>query len=229
MSEKHILIIDDDVDLSFVITDMLECYGYKVTCAEDSESAFELLENNNYHLILLDINLPDGTGFELCKELRRVSTVPVLFASARTSEDDRVTGFDIGGDDYLPKPYSMKELLSRVNALIRRTYGFQEQEKIVTFGTVSVNITSRTVTRDGDVVALSLREFDLLAYLCEHKNTALSKEKLIAEVWGAFSMVEPSTLTVHIRWLREKLEENPAQPKYIKTVYKVGYMLEVKE
>lgn len=229
MQEKHILIIDDDADLSFVISDMLEGYGYTVTCAEDSESAFELLEDNTYHLILLDINLPDGTGFELCKELRRVSTVPVIFASARTSEDDRVAGFDIGGDDYLPKPYSMKELLSRVNALIRRTYGFQEQEKVVVFGNVLVNITSRTVTRNGDAVALSLREFDLLAYLCEHKNTALSKEKLIAEVWGAFSMVEPSTLTVHIRWLREKLEENPAQPEYIKTVYKVGYMLEVKE
>lgn len=229
MSEKHILIIDDDADLSFVISDMLEGYGYTVTCAEDSESAFELLEDNTYHLILLDINLLDGTGFELCKELRRVSTVPVIFASARTSEDDRVAGFDIGGDDYLPKPYSMKELLSRVNALIRRTYGFQEQEKVVVFGNVLVNITSRTVTRNGDAVALSLREFDLLAYLCEHKNTALSKEKLIAEVWGAFSMVEPSTLTVHIRWLREKLEENPAQPNYIKTVYKVGYMLEVQE
>lgn len=229
MQDKHILIIDDDEDLSFIICEMLEGYGYKVTCAGNTEQAFELLENNTYHLILLDINLPDGTGFEVCKELRRVSTVPVIFASARTSEDDRVTGFDIGGDDYLPKPYSMKELLSRVNALMRRTYGFTEQEQMVTFGNISVNITSRIVTKDGAVISLSLREFDLLAYLCEHPNTALSKDKLIAEVWGAFSMVEPSTLTVHIRWLREKLEDAPANPKYIKTVYKVGYMLEMQE
>ncbi len=227
MQDKHILIIDDDEDLSFIISEMLEGYGYQVTCVGDTEQAFTLLEEHTYHLILLDINLPDGTGFELCKELRRVSTVPVIFASARTSEDDRVTGFDIGGDDYLPKPYSMKEMLSRVNALMRRTYGFSEQEKVVTFGNVSVNITSRSVTRNGEPVALSLREFDLLAYLCEHANTALSKDKLIAEVWGAFSMVEPSTLTVHIRWLREKLEEDPANPEYIKTVYKVGYMLEI--
>ncbi len=226
---KQILIIDDDEDLSFIISDMLEDYGYDVTCAKDSDEAFALLADNTYHLILLDINLPDTTGFELCKELRQVSTVPVIFASARTSETDRITGFDIGGDDYLPKPYSMKELLSRVNALIRRTYGFSKEEQILSFGDITVNITARTVMKNGEVVSLSLREFDLLAYLCEHKNTAIAKEELLAEVWGAFSMVEPSTLTVHIRWLREKLEENPAKPQYIKTVFKVGYMLEVLE
>lgn len=226
---RQILIIDDDEDLSFIISEMLESYGYGVTCASDSERAFQFLSENTYHLILLDINLPDTTGFELCRELRRISTVPVIFASARTSETDRITGFDIGGDDYLPKPYSMKELLSRVNAVIRRTYGFNEEEKIVTFGNVTVNITARTVSRNGESVSLSLREFDLLAYMCEHKNTALPKDKLITEVWGAFSMVEPSTLTVHIRWLREKLEDEPAKPRFIKTVFKVGYMLEVSE
>ncbi len=226
---KEILIIDDDTDLSFIISEMLESYNYSVTTAVSGEEAFDLLSKHTYHLILLDINLPDTTGLELCKELRRVSQIPVIFASARTSESDRITGFDIGGDDYLPKPYSMKELLSRVNALIRRTYGFSVQEKIVSFGSISVNITARSVTKDGIPVSLSLREFDLLAYLCEHMNNAVAKEKLLSEVWGAFSTVEPSTLTVHIRWLREKLEENPAQPKYIKTVYKVGYMLEVQE
>ncbi len=227
MLKKQILIIDDDEDLSFIISDMLENYGYAVTGVPDSETAFRLLSENTYHLILLDINLPDITGFELCKELRRVSTVPVIFASARISETDRIMGFDIGGDDYLPKPYSMKELLSRVNALIRRTYGFEGQEKKLLFGDVSVNITARSVTKGGEEVLLSLREFDLLAYLCEHKNIALAKDKLLSEVWGAFSMVEASTLTVHIRWLREKLEDNPAEPKYIKTVWGVGYILEV--
>lgn len=223
---KNILIVDDDEDLSFIISEMLGNYGYQVSCAENGSKAFEMLSDNIYQLILLDINLPETTGFELCKELRKVSNVPVIFASARTSETDRITGFDIGGDDYLPKPYSMQELLSRVNALIRRAYGFSEEEKIETFGNVTVNITSRSVTKDGQEVSLSLKEFDLLAYLCQHKNTAISKEKIISEVWGAFSLVEPSTLTVHIRWLREKLEDEPAKPKYIKTVYKVGYMLE---
>lgn len=225
--EKRILIVDDDEDLARIMAEMLEDYGYHVTIAKNGDEAFKQLSDNIWHLILLDINLPDETGFELCRELRKVSTVPIIFASARTSETDRITGFDIGGDDYLPKPYSMKELLSRVNALIRRTYGFTEEEKITVFGDVKVNTTARTVTKGGRAISLSLREFDLLAYLCEHKNTAVAKEKLLAEVWGAFSMVEASTLTVHIRWLREKLEDDPAQPQYIKTVYKVGYMLEV--
>ncbi len=226
---KRILIVDDDKDLSFIISEMLESYGFSVTCTESCDSAFKILSEEKFALVLLDINLPDGTGFEICSELRRVSDVPVIFASARTSEDDRINGFDTGGDDYLPKPYSMKELLSRVNALIRRAYGFNSKDKIINFGSISVNITSRCVMKNNKAVSLSLREFDLLAYLCEHKNTAIKKEKLLSEVWGAFSDVEPSTLTVHIRWLREKLEEKPAEPEYIKTVYKVGYMLEVKE
>lgn len=226
---RKILIVDDDEDLSFIISEMLSSYSYTVTCATTVEEAFSLLSKEMFHLLLLDINLPDETGFALCTELRKVSTVPVIFASARTGEDDRVTGFDIGGDDYLPKPYSMKELLSRVNALIRRTYGFSGEERKVSFGNIEVNLTSRSVLRNKATVSLSLREFDLLAYLCDHRNTAVSKETLLAEIWGAFSTVEPSTLTVHIRWLREKLEEDPANPCYIKTVFKVGYMLEVSE
>lgn len=226
---KNILIVDDDEDLSFIIAEMLENYGYQVSRAKSGTEAFAMLSEHTYHLVLLDINLPEMTGFELLTELREQSNVPVIFASARTSETDRITGFDTGGDDYLPKPYSMQELLSRVNALMRRVYGLSQEEKIITFGDVTVNITSRTVTKNGQIVSLSLREFDLLAYLCRYKNKALEKERLLSEVWGAFSLVEPSTLTVHIRWLREKLEDEPAKPKYIKTVYKVGYLLEDKD
>ena len=224
--KREILVVDDDIDVAMIIMDMLEDQGYGVTHAPDSESAFEMLSDHSFHLILLDINLPDALGFDVCKELRRVSDVPVIFASARTSETDRITGLDIGGDDYIPKPFSMKELLSRINALLRRTYGFYDNDKTVSFGDISVDIGSRTVTKGGNKVDLSLREFDLLAYLCEHPNTALSKDKLLNEVWGAFSEVAPITVAVHIRWLREKLEDDPATPKFIKTVYKVGYILE---
>lgn len=229
MNGKHILIIDDDEDLSLIISDMLESYGYQTTCAKTGEEAFGLLTDHIYHVILLDINLPNTTGFELCQELRRTSTVPVIFASARTSETDRITGFEIGGDDYLMKPYSMKELLARVNALIRRAYGYSDEERVVRFGSVEVNMTARTVTKHGNPVPLALKEFDLLACLCIHKNRAVPKEQLLSEIWGAFSLVEPSTLAVHIRWLREKLEDDPAKPVYIKTVYKVGYILESEE
>ena len=226
--KRKILIIDDDEDLSMIISDMLNDYGYEVQLAPDSETAFELLKNNSFHLILLDINLPDAIGFDVCRELRRISSVPVIFASARTSETDRVSGLDIGGDDYISKPFSMKELLSRINALIRRTYGFTDANKTVSFGNITVDTGARTVTKNGNPVNLSLREFDLLAYLCEHPDIALNKEKLLSEVWGTYTEVSPATLAVHIRWLREKLEDDPADPKYIKTVYKTGYILELK-
>ncbi len=228
MLRKRILIVDDDSDLSFIISEMLMEHGFDVMCVESVNEAVEFLTNNKFHLILLDINLPDETGFVLCRELRKSSDIPIIFASARTSENDRITGFDIGGDDYLPKPYSMKELLSRINAALRRAYGFGQEEMIVHFGDVSVNLTARSVTKNGMPVSLSLREFDLLAYLCSHPNISIPKEKLFSEVWGAFSEAEPSTLTVHIRWLREKLEQDPAKPQYIRTIWGVGYMLEVK-
>ena len=224
-----ILTVDDDQELSFIIKQMHESYSYSVTVTYTCQDAFDLLAQTPYDLVLLDVNLPDGTGFDVCRQLRSACDVPVIFASARTDEDDRVTGFDIGGDDYLPKPYSMRELLSRVNALLRRTFKNSNEEKIVTFGDIKVNITARTVEKAGAPVRLSLREFDLLAYLCERKNTVVDKDKLLTEVWGAFTEVEPSTLAVHIRWLREKLEKDPAAPEYIKTVRKVGYVLEVKE
>ncbi len=235
MDNKKILIIDDDTDLSMLIMDMLEDKGYDVTLAGTLDAAYELLEKEQFHLIILDINLPDGTGFEFCKELRRVSTVPVIFASARTSEDDKVTGLDMGGDDYIPKPYSLKELMSRINALLRRTYGDEKQGVKLTLkagrdNEIAIDTATRTVTRtlgnNKCTVNLSLREYDLLLYMAVRKGQALTKEKLITDVWGAFSDVEPSTLTVHIRWLREKLENNPSEPTFLKTVWKVGYMLE---
>ena len=225
-TKGKILIVDDDVDLSAIIRDMLENYGYTVSIAEDCGRAFAMLTDHSYELILLDINLPDGTGFEVCEELREVSEVPVIFASARSGEDDKIRGLDMGADDYLAKPYSLKELLSRVNALMRRTYGKKEQEMVYHIGdTICVNPTKRTVTRDGDEVKLALKEFDLLHFLCRNPGRAIPKEKILREVWGTFSETELATVSVHIRWLREKLEKNPAKPEMITTVWGVGYQL----
>lgn len=237
MEEKGytILIVDDDKDLSLLISDMLFDNGYGCLLAESLDKAYDIIEKNKVHLILLDINLPDGTGFSLCRELRKVSQVPVIFASARTSEDDKITGLDMGGDDYIAKPYSIKELMSRIRSLLRRTYGFREKEKTYCFkagkdNMIGIDTGRRIVKRISkgieEEVALSLKEYDLLIYLCEHQKQVLKKDNIVNEVWGAFNTVEPSTLTVHIRWLREKLEDNPSKPVFIKTVWGVGYMLD---
>ena len=221
--KRKILIVDDDEDLAMIASDMLNDYGYETDCVRDGEAAYELLKSKSFDLILLDINLPYETGFSVCKELRKVSTLPIIFASARTSEDDRITGLDMGGDDYLPKPYSLKELLARVNALMRRTYGFSQKEPPVSAGDILIDVESRTVTKQGKPVSLSLKEFDLLVYMAKNKNKPLSKEELLRAVWGIYSEAELSTVAVHIRWLREKLEKDPSKPDIIKTVWGVGY------
>jgi len=229
ITRRNILIVDDDKDLSGIVSDMLEDYGYHVTLAMSSEKAYELLEKQTFHVILLDINLPRITGFEVCRELRKISTVPIIFASARTSENDRITGLDMGGDDYLAKPYSLKELLSRINSLIRRTYGFEDKNITYEFGTnneIKLSLRNRQVTRNGEKINLSLKEFDLLAYMAAHPNESLKKETLLREVWGTYSEVEISTVAVHIRWLREKIENDPSKPIIIKTVWGIGYRLD---
>lgn len=149
MKNTDILIVDDDYDLAMITCDLLEDHGYQVIHTYTIEESYEVLVKYQVKLIILDNNLPDGVGFEFCKELRTHSTVPIIFISARTSETDRIKGLDIGGDDYLPKPYSLQELLSRINATMRRTYGFATGAKMITFGKVIVDETTRTVTRDG--------------------------------------------------------------------------------
>ena len=223
--DKSILMVEDDKDLAFITSDMLSNYGYNVTVANDIDTAYELMSEKSFALLLLDINLPNATGFDLCKEIRKASKVPIIFVSARTSEDDKVVGLDIGGDDYLAKPYSLKELLSRINSLMRRTYGFGENNESIYIGELEILPNQRIVRKNGKEISLSLKEFDLLLYLARNKNTAVKKDTLLNEVWGAFSIVEASTVSVHIRWLREKLENDPKNPVYLKTVWGIGYSL----
>lgn len=232
MKQVQIMIIDDDVDLSMLIEDMLLDEGYSVLHCTSMEDAYEKLEKETPQLILLDINLPDGTGFSLCQELRKRSKVPIIFASARTSEEDRINGLEIGGDDYLSKPYSLRELMSRIRSLFA--------EKLFLCGITAesndladeryhdyVGSAGKNGGKNHSIVELAPKEFDLFAYLFAHRGTAVTKEQCINEVWGAFSQVEPATLTVHIRWLREKLEEDPSKPALIKTVWGVGYQMNV--
>ncbi|MDE5865184.1 MAG: response regulator transcription factor, partial [Lachnospiraceae bacterium] len=173
--KKRILIIEDDNDLAAITSDMLQSYGYDVWIAGNCEEAFDILANRQFELLLMDINLPDGNGFDVCKELRLLSKVPVIFASARTSEDDKIKGLDMGGDDYLAKPYSLRELLARINALIRRTYCEEGRLPVYRFGDIKVDVGARIVERGGMEIKLALREFDLLAYMCAHPNRTITK------------------------------------------------------
>ncbi len=225
MEKFRILLIEDERELAAIVSEILEDHGYAVETADSAAAAFEKMGKNAFHLIVLDINLPDSDGFAVCREIRRNSDVPIIFASARTGENEKITGLDIGGDDYIPKPFSSNVLLAHINASLRRAYGFGKAADAVRFGNIEVDFSSRSVRRDSKTVQLSLREFDLLACLCRSINTAVTKEKLLSDVWGIYSETDPSTLTVHIRWLREKLEDDPQNPQYIRTVYKVGYML----
>ena len=217
---RTILIVDDDPDLTGVTRDCLEDAGFVVRWAATGAAALRLLDG--VHLILLDINLPDGTGFDVCRTLRTRTTIPILFISARTSDTDTIAGLDIGGDDYVPKPYSLRELVSRVRAHLRRCY-----PERVSFGDVDVDIDGRRVWRRGNEIALSAKEFDLLRTLVERENAAVARRELLSAVWGPYAEIEPSTLTVHIRWLREKLEDDPSHPVHITTAHRVGYMLRV--
>lgn len=183
-TKKDILIIEDDKELSMITSDMLEDYGYEIGICHTAEDAYDFLTEHAVRLIILDINLPGDSGFDFCQELRRSSTVPVIFVSARTSETDRITGLDLGADDYLAKPYSLQELLSRIKANMRRAYGFGKEDRIMKFGNVTVRTSSRKVEKEGVNVNLSLKEYDILLYLLEHSNQVVSKENIITGVWG---------------------------------------------
>ncbi len=229
MDKKRILIVEDDMDLAEITRDMLVQYGFIADLASGEDEAYACLEKSNYHLVLLDINLPGGDGFHVCQELRKVSKVPVIFASARVREEDKIKGLDMGGDDYLEKPYSLKELLARMKALIRRTYGERDAEPVYEIGRIRVDVGLRKVWKGEQEIRLALKEFDVLAYLCANQGKAIRKETILQEVWGTYNEAEMSTVAVHIRWLREKLEDDPSNPALIQTVWGIGYRMTAEE
>jgi DNA-binding response OmpR family regulator len=226
---RDILIVDDDEDLSAKTMDLLTDNGLSVVRCFNSADALNALNEYSFRLLILDVNLPDLTGFELCQTIRLTSNIPIIIISARTSDTDRIIGLDIGGDDYISKPYSLKELLARVNANLRRSYHMKidNNANLFCFKNFCVNFEARKVTKSSLPLELSTKEFDLLAYLIKHKNVAIQKERIFNAVWGEYSIGEIGTLAVHIRWLREKIEENPSSPKFIITVWGVGYRFEV--
>jgi two-component system alkaline phosphatase synthesis response regulator PhoP len=220
-----ILLVEDEHALRVTLGDRLRKEGYLVDCAEDGEQAFEKATRLPFDLFILDLMLPGRDGLTLCTDIRAAGLItPVLMLTARGRTADKVSGLKTGADDYVTKPFKMPELLARVEALLRRApVRPAAQPTMYTFGGVRVDLRGTEVVRDGTAVVLSAREFQLLRFLLEHEGTTLSREELLTRVWGYSASTFTRTVDVHVAGLRQKLEEDPRQPKYFLTVKGLGY------
>ncbi len=214
------LIIDDEKILADSTAEYFNLFGVSTVAVYSVEESRKFFKDNTAELILLDINLGDGSGFDLCKGLREKTNIPILFISARTSDDDKIVALNIGGDDYVQKPYSLGVLLAKVKAVLKR-YG-QAATTEYTDGYLTVDFLSKQVKVNGTAVKLTALEYRLLTYLIEHKDRVISKKELFEKVWED-RFTGDGTLNVHIRRLREAIESTPNEPKYIVTVWGDGY------
>ncbi len=214
-----ILIVEDDRELASLLTDFLRAESYTVTAVESGERALELFEKYGARLVVLDINLPNMNGFAVCSKLRENADTPILIVSARTGKEDKLSGLDLGADDYIEKPYDIDILIAKIKGIFKRRY---QREEISADG-VTLDLVKRTAVIDGEPVELPAKEFDLLALLIENQGKALKKEYLFSTVWGSDSDSELQTLHVHINRLRQKLGDDPKNAKRLLTVWGVGY------
>jgi len=214
-----ILIVEDDKELSSLLTDFLRAEGYTVSAVEGGERAVQLFERYGARLVVLDINLPDMNGFAVCSRLRENADTPILIVSARTDKEDKLSGLDLGADDYIEKPYDIDILLAKIKGIFKRRY----QRSMLSASGVTLNLADKTAKIDGKSVELAAKEFDLLALLIENQGKALKKEYLFNTVWGSDSDSELQTLHVHINRLRQKLGDDPKNAKRLLTVWGVGY------
>ncbi|MCL0053289.1 response regulator transcription factor [Dehalococcoidales bacterium] len=222
-----VLIIEDDRTLLDVLRYNLSKEGYHVVTAIDGVQGLEVARSDHPDLIILDIMLPEISGFEVCRILRKEFTIPILMLTAKGEEIDRVVGLELGADDYITKPFSLRELLARVRAMLRRVEMMKQkanQETLsIKVGNLEVNFAHHQVLRGGAVVDLSPKEFELLAFLIKNRGRVFSRDHLLEKVWGYDYAGDTRTVDVHIRWLRQKIEPNPSQPSHILTVPGVGY------
>jgi len=232
-----ILLIEDDNGLVFTLSDRLTAEGYNLQTASDGRSGLQMALRHHFDLILLDVMLPEKTGFEVCRELRRNNIqTPILMLTARGQLDDKITGFKLGADDYMTKPFEALELIARIQAHIRRSAypatssNDKPNDKLNEkprhthrFGDITVDVRGIEVRRSGVLIDLSAKEFQLLVFLIEHQGRMLSRDDILNNVWGYDSLPTTRTVDTHIAWLRQKLEPNPRQPQYILTVHGSGY------
>ncbi len=225
MPEARILLVEDESNLAIALTDRLQMHGYRVETAKNGTAGFAAASSGLFDLIILDVMLPGMNGFELCRKLRDAQfRTPVLMLTARDQLVDKVEGLRIGADDYMTKPFEAIELLARVEALLRRAGSFAgANSTIFRFGEVEVDLRRAEVAVRGRIVGLSIREFQLLRYFLEHRGETLRREELLEKVWGFKHIPATRTVDVHVTWLRQKLEENPKQPRFFVTVRGLGY------
>jgi DNA-binding response OmpR family regulator len=233
--EAVILVVEDDLTLVETLEYNLTAEGYQVLTAADGRKGLQIARDERPDLIVLDLMLPEMDGFDVCRILRSEMSVPILILTARTEEVDRIVGLEMGADDYLTKPFSMRELLARVKALLRRVRLMREElagvgpadesERLV-MGDLVIEVDHHQVVLGGEVVPLKPKEYDLLVFLTSHRGIALSRDVILERVWGWDFGGGSRTVDVHVRWLREKIETDPANPERIVTVRNVGYCFE---
>jgi DNA-binding response OmpR family regulator len=223
---KKILIVEDEPTLLATLRYNLEREGYAVATAPDGEAALALARGERPHLIMLDVMLPKMDGLEVCRILRRETAVPILMLTAKTEEVDKVVGLELGADDYVTKPFSMRELLARVRALLRRAERSPDGGESLTTGDLLVDLAKRQVSRAGVALPLKPKEYELLAFLTRNRGRAFTRDQLLSQVWGYDFAGDSRTVDVHVRWLREKIEDEPSKPTRLITVRGTGYRFE---
>ncbi len=221
---ERILIIEDEESILMALEDDLKLEGYKVTGIEDGRQGLSMAKEGGYDLIILDIMLPKMNGFEVCKELRQAGvTIPILILTAKSQEIDKVLGLELGADDYVTKPFSPRELLARVKAILRRAKQTELGIDVYRFGDVELDFKKYEAAKNGAPIYLTRLEFALLQFLIKHKSQALSRDTILDEVWGKEVYAYPRTVDTHIAHLRKKIEDDPANPSYLLGVRGIGY------
>lgn len=217
-----ILIVEDNEELGTLIRDFLQKEEYKVTLVNSAEKALNRLEAESFRLVLLDVMLPGMDGFSTCETIRKTSNIPILMMSAKNDEESKLKGYENGADDYVEKPFSIPVLIAKIKALLKRNETKKTEEEVSLKG-ITLNIKARTVKKNGTYISVNAKEFEVLYELMKKPGQVIKKETLFNTVWGMDCFSELTTLNVHIRWLREKLEEDPKNPKLIQTVWRIGY------
>ena len=221
---KHIFFVEDDLSLINGLSFAIKRQGYALTIARTSVEAGQLWANGKYDLVILDVTLPDGSGFDLCRKIRQSSKVPIMFLTAADEEVDIIMGLDIGGDDYITKPFKLAVFLSRVNALLRRSENFNQSDTELKSNGIQIQLLKQEVTKDGVPLDLTASEYKLLCLFMENPNIVLSPEQILSNLWDCNEKyIDSNTLTVYIRRLRTKIEDIHADPQKIVTVRRMGY------